>query len=82
MAGGIYFCPMCGDLLCGAVRADVSFTETTVVWRDIAYQGGAITEDGMTEPTNVQEVPAFSLTFDRAQYERTARALVADWSDA
>lgn len=76
---GIYFCPQCGDLLCGAVSAEVRYTDTTVEWRDVAYQGGVITEDGMTEGINTEEVPAFSLTFDRTQYEDTVRALLAEW---
>lgn len=78
---GIYFCAGCGDLACGAVSADVRYTETTVEWRDIAYQGGGISDDGMTEAVNVEEVPSFSITFDRAQYEGTVRALLAEWGD-
>jgi hypothetical protein len=71
---GLLFCPQCGDLACGAVSADVRFTEHTVEWHDIAYQSG------ITEELSTSELPAFSLHFDRSQYEVTVRALLADWS--
>lgn len=71
---GVLFCPQCGDLACGAVSTDVRFTEGAVEWRDIAYQSG------VTEELDTSEIPAFSLRFDRAQYEATVRGLLAEWS--
>lgn len=71
---GILFCPQCGDLDCGAVSADVRFKGSVVEWRDVAYQ------NGFTDGVFPDDPPAFSLRFDRAQYEATVRALLADWS--
>lgn len=70
---GLLFCPQCGDLACGAVSTDVRFTDSAVEWRDVAYQ------DGVTEEVRATEVPAFTLRFDREQYEATVRALLAEW---
>ncbi|MDO8149864.1 hypothetical protein [Isoptericola sp. b408] len=71
---GVLFCPQCGDLACGAVSADVRVTASAVEWRDIAYQ------DGISEAIQIDEVPAFTLRFDRAQYEATVRGLLMQWS--
>ena len=71
---GVLFCPVCGGLECGAVSTDVHFTDTTVEWRSVAYQ------DGMTGQVGQYEVSAFTLRFDRRQYETTVRALLAEWS--
>ena len=67
---GLLFCEQCGDLACGAVSADVWMSDTTVEWRDIAYQSGT------TEEIGTDEVSAFTVRFDRAQYEATVRALM------
>lgn len=48
-------------------------SETTVEWRDIAYQ------DGTTEAANADEVPAFSVRFSRAAYVTTVRTLLREW---
>jgi hypothetical protein len=67
---GLLFCEQCGDLGCGAVSADVWMSDTTVEWRNIAYQ------DGTTGEINTDEVTAFTIRFDREQYEATVRALM------
>jgi hypothetical protein len=66
----LLFCPQCFGLDCGSVSAEIVVTESTVEWREVAYQ------DGMTESIVVAEVPSFSLIFDRSAYEATLRALV------
>lgn len=71
---GVLFCPVCGGLDCGTVSTDVHFTDTTVEWRNVAYQ------DGLTGQVVAYEVPAFTLRFDRRQYEATVCALLAEWS--
>ena len=67
---GLLFCAQCGDLACGAVSADVWMSDTTVEWRDIAYQSGT------TEAINTDGVSAFTVRFDRAHYEATVRELM------
>ncbi|BFM23794.1 hypothetical protein [Microbacterium sp. che218] len=69
---GLLFCPTCGGLDCGAVTAEVRVTESTVEWRDVAYQ------DGSTGDV-LPDAPAFTLRFDRVQYETTVRALLTKW---
>ncbi|CAH0215480.1 hypothetical protein SRABI02_02309 [Plantibacter cousiniae] len=71
---GLLFCHQCGDLYCGAVSASVVVSDSTVEWRDIAYQ------DGNTEEIGDAEVAAFTLTFERAPYESTITALIEDWT--
>lgn len=69
----LLFCPQCFGLDCGSVSAEVVFTESTVEWREVAYQ------DGITETIATEEVPSFSLVFDRSAYEATLRTLVKRW---
>jgi len=70
---GLLFCPGCGGLDCGGVSADVRVMDTTVEWRNIGYQDA-------NHPFDIeQEVPVFTLRFDRAQYETTVRTLLAVW---
>lgn len=69
----LFFCPQCFGLDCGSVSAEVVFTESSVEWREVAYQ------DGMTEAIATEEVPAFSLVFDRSAYEAILRTLVKRW---
>lgn len=39
----LYVCADCGDLGCGALTAQISFTENTVVWSDFAYENASET---------------------------------------
>lgn len=71
----ILFCPVCADLGCGAVSAEVVLGGTTAEWRTIAYQDGA---DGRI---GTEEVPAFTLVFDRTQYEAVVRRQLEKWSE-
>ncbi|WP_424711542.1 hypothetical protein [Microbacterium sp. SLBN-111] len=71
---GLLFCRGCGGLDCGGVSTDVRVLDTTVEWRSVGYQDANHPFD--TE----QEVPVFTLRFDRAQYETTVRTLLAVWS--
>lgn len=48
--------------------------ETTVEWRNVTYQ------DGLTGEVGGPDAPAFTLRFDRTQYETTVRALLEEWS--
>ncbi len=71
---GVLFCLGCGGLDCGAVSTDVQVMETTVEWRNVTYQ------DGLTGEVGGPDAPAFTLRFDRTQYETTVRALLTEWS--
>lgn len=68
----LLFCPTCGGLDCGAVTAEVRVSAITVEWRDVAYQ------DGSTGDV-LPDAPAFTLRFNRMQYETTVRALLTKW---
>jgi hypothetical protein len=70
---GLLFCEVCGDLGCGAVSADVRINDSTVEWRDVAFQ------DGSSEALSVEEVAPFTLRFERTAYEATVRALLTRW---
>ena len=70
---GLLFCPQCGGLDCGAVTTEVRVGGDVVEWRDVAYQ------EGMSGDVRADEVPAFSVTFDRAQYESFVRSLLRQW---
>lgn len=37
----LYVCADCGDLGCGALSAQISFTENSVVWSDFAYENAS-----------------------------------------
>lgn len=68
---GLLFCPSCGGLDCGGVSADVRVMGTTIEWRSVGYQ------DSWHPFEQEQDVPVFTLRFDRSQYETTVRALLA-----
>ena len=34
----LYVCPLCGDIGCGSVTAEIKATEDRVVWRDFAHE--------------------------------------------
>lgn len=70
---GLLFCPGCGGLDCGGVSADVRVLDTTVEWRSVGYQ------DSWHPFEPEQDVPVFTLRFDRPQYETTVRAILALW---
>jgi hypothetical protein len=63
----ILFCPICGGLACGALSADIRVTNSTVEWRDLQYQ------NDYAESLGVSEIPVFSVTVNRGQYESTVR---------
>lgn len=66
---------VCGDLACGAVSADISFTASAVEWRDVTYQD-AIADELWTE------MPRRNFRFERKAYEATIEALLAEWGPA
>jgi len=39
----LYVCADCGDLGCGALTAQISFSENSVVWNDFAYENASET---------------------------------------
>ncbi|MFM7668512.1 MAG: hypothetical protein ACKO7D_10055 [Bacteroidota bacterium] len=39
----LYVCADCGDLGCGALTAQISFSENSVVWSDFAYENASET---------------------------------------
>jgi hypothetical protein len=67
----LLFCPTCFDLDCGTLTAEVEFSDTFVLRRDIAWQVGYdpldLTDSEFDPPT---------LTFDRAQYEAELKRLL------
>ena len=45
----LYVCADCGDLGCGALTAQISFTENSVVWSDFAYENASETLENYPE---------------------------------
>lgn len=70
---GVLFCPQCGGLDCGAVSAEIVMGDELVEWRTVAYQ------DGVTEAVLTDTGPAFSLVFNRVEYESLLRSLLDRW---
>ncbi|UDF13787.1 hypothetical protein LH407_02730 [Antiquaquibacter oligotrophicus] len=70
---GLLFCHLCGDLGCGAVSAKVVFGDELVEWRAVSYQ------DGVTGAVLSDGGPAFSLIFNRVEYESLLRTLLDRW---
>ncbi|WP_370287645.1 hypothetical protein [Nocardioides sp.] len=71
---------VCGidfDLNCRALTAERVLGADTVEWRDIAWQAH-------DEPLDLgeQAQPAFSLTFDRTQYDSVVRPLLASAAES
>jgi hypothetical protein len=77
---GVLFCEQCGGLDCGAVTAEVVVGDSHVEWRDIAYQNVPELLGDVSEMLGTDEVPAFTLRFDRRSYESTVADLLAQWS--
>ena len=57
-------CPLCLDLGCGAVSAQLIIADETIEWRDLGWQTSL--QDGFTPFT-----PELVITFNRRQYEDT-----------
>ncbi|QUW19082.1 hypothetical protein [Agrococcus sp. Marseille-Q4369] len=68
----ILFCPLCGELACGAISAELHFTHDAVEWRALNHQDG-LTGEVWTDP------PLRSVSFDRQQYEVAIGELLRDW---
>ena len=69
----ILYCPECGALDCPSITARIEFTDSTVRWRDIAYQ---------TEFPDLATFDTFdpvTLVFAREQYEASVRSLLTVW---
>ncbi len=67
----LLYCLACGDLGCGALTAQVVTGPETVEWRDIGWQN-----DYEPFDPSGQDLPIFTVTFNRAQYEATIGALL------
>ena len=64
----LYVCADCGDLGCGALTAQISFTENSVVWSDFAYENASETLE------NYPEIGPFE--FEKASYMNAFDELV------
>ena len=64
----LYVCADCGDLGCGALTAQISFTENSVVWSDFAYENTSETLE------NYQEIGPFE--FEKEAYLKAFDELV------
>ncbi len=64
----LYVCADCGDLGCGALTAQISFTENSVVWSDFAYENANDTLE------NYPEIGPFE--FEKASYMNAFDELV------
>lgn len=67
----ILFCPLCGELACGAISAELHFTDYAVGWRALNYQDGP--GEVWTDP------PQRGVSFDRHQYDAAIGELLRDW---
>lgn len=64
----LYVCADCGDLGCGALTAQISFTENSVIWSDFAYENASETLE------NYPEIGPFE--FEKASYMNAFGELV------
>jgi hypothetical protein len=64
----LYVCADCGDLGCGALTAQITFTENSVVWSDFAYENASETLE------NYPEIGPFE--FEKASYMNAFDELV------
>ena len=60
----LYICPECGDLGCGAISAEIIFSENAVVWSDFGYENNY--EDAVARE-RYESIGPFE--FDRVAYE-------------
>jgi hypothetical protein len=68
-----FVCPECGDLRCGAITVRPVIGPGEVAWHDSGWQSDY---DSAVDRSQLADLP--SVTFDRAEYERTLR----DWRAA
>lgn len=64
----LYVCADCGDLGCGALTAQISFSENSVVWSDFAYENASETFE------KYPNIGPFE--FDKASYMNAFEELV------
>lgn len=64
----LYVCADCGDLGCGALTAQISFSENSVVWSDFAYENASETFE------KYPNIGPFE--FDKASYMNALEELV------
>jgi len=69
----VFYCSQCADLGCPAITARIEFTDSTVRWSDVGY------ETEFSESPDFETFDRITLTFDRAHYEATIRALLTRW---
>lgn len=65
----LYVCPLCGDVGCGSITADIQSDGHRVIWRDFAYEVNYWFDDPseMLIRDDYNHIGPFE--FDRAQYE-------------
>jgi hypothetical protein len=64
----LYVCPLCGDVGCGSITAEIEAIDDQVVWRDFAYE----IDYWFDDPSEILHRDAYEhigpFKFDRTQY--------------
>jgi hypothetical protein len=68
----LYICPEDGDVHCGAITAAVERSESSVVWRDFAYETGLDTDPEALDQAGLAQLGPFVFHVDA--YEAAIRA--------
>lgn len=78
----LYFCSECFDEGCGGISANITFSDSLVLWSKFSFDSEA--EDGESEQELLDEEDQLSaipdLVFDRQQYEKVLNNLKAELS--
>jgi len=70
----LYVCPLCGDIGCGSITAEIEATEDRVVWRDFALEVNYWFDDPSEMLIRDDYGRVGPLEFDRAQYREALLA--------